>query len=45
MPAAVLSGVFKPGNLETAQSKGLTLFWAHRLDDMLAWISSTRAQA
>jgi XamI restriction endonuclease len=42
VPAAVLSGVFKRANLEDAQARGLTLLWAHRLDDMLAWISRTR---
>jgi XamI restriction endonuclease len=45
VPAAVLSGVFKRANLEDAQARGLTLLWAHRLDDMLSWISSTRAGA
>ena len=42
VPAAVLSGVFKRANLEDAQARGLTLLWAHRLDDLLAWISRTR---
>jgi len=42
VPAAVLAGVFKPGNLETAQSKGLTLFWAHRLGDLVGWVDRTR---
>jgi hypothetical protein len=43
VPAAVLSGVFKRANLEDAQARGLTLLWAHRLDDLLTWISRTRA--
>jgi hypothetical protein len=43
VPAAILSGVFKPGALETAQARGLTLFWAHRLDDLVGWIGRTRA--
>ena len=30
VPAAMLSGVFKRHNLEYAQNRGLTLFWAHR---------------
>ncbi len=34
IPAAVLSGVFKPANLATAQDEGLALFWAFRLDDL-----------
>ena len=43
VPVAVLSGVFKVHNLEQAQTGGLTLFWAHKLDDMRAFIESTRA--
>ncbi len=42
IPAAVLSGVFKLRNLESAQARGLTLFWAHRLDAMTHFIDSTR---
>ena len=42
LPAAVLSGVFKIHNLENAQTRGLTLFWAHRLDAMISFIESTR---
>lgn len=42
VPAAVLSGVFKCANLEAAQARGLTLFWAHRLDDLVGWIGRTR---
>ena len=42
IPAAVLSGVFKIHNLENAQTRGLTLFWAHRLDAMIDFIESTR---
>lgn len=45
VPAAVLSGVFKPGNLASAQARGLTLFWAHRLDDLVEWVRSTRPEA
>lgn len=43
VPAAVLSGVFKPDNLTTAQAKGLTLFWAHRLEDLVGWIDQIRS--
>lgn len=43
VPAAVLSGVFKPDNLGSAQEKGLTLFWAHRLEDLVGWIGRTRS--
>jgi hypothetical protein len=42
VPAAVLSGVFKVHNLESAQSDGLTLFWAHRLQAMVDFIAMTR---
>ena len=42
IPAAVLSGVFKIHNLESAQARGLTLFWAHRLNAMIDFIDSTR---
>lgn len=42
IPAAVLSGVFKIHNLENAQARGLTLFWAHRLDALIDFIDSTR---
>ena len=34
VPAAALSGVFKPANLATAQDEGLALFWAFRLKDL-----------
>lgn len=42
VPAAVLAGVFKRHNLEDAQNDGLTIFWAHDLASMAAWISRTR---
>jgi len=42
VPAAVLSGVYKLHNLMDAQRRGLTLFWAHDLDAMLAWIDQTK---
>lgn len=40
VPAAVLSGVFHAENLAAAQEGGLYLFWAHRLDDLRAFIQS-----
>lgn len=40
VPSAVLSGVFHPSNLETAQEAGLALFWAFRLDDLANFIRS-----
>ncbi len=42
VPAAVLSGVFNFGNLETAQSSGLFLFWGFRLQDLADFIVSTK---
>ena len=42
VPGAVLSGVFKPNNLATAQDEGLALFWLHRLDDLREFIEATR---
>jgi hypothetical protein len=44
VPTAVLSGVYNLRNLEDAQNRGLTLFWAHALDAMLSWIESTRTR-
>lgn len=41
--AAVLSGVYKVRNLENAQARGLTLFWAHDLRSLVRWIDSTKA--
>lgn len=29
-------------NLEEAQSRGLTLFWAHDLKPLIDWVDSTR---
>lgn len=43
VPIAVLSGVFKLSHLVSAQSSGLTLFWAHDLGAMVEWIEATRA--
>lgn len=42
VPAALLSGVFKIHNLESAQTRGLTIFWAHRLDALIGFIEQTR---
>lgn len=42
VPVAVLGGVYKLRNLEQAQDRGLTLYWAHRLDDLTEWVESTR---
>ena len=42
IPTAVLSGVYKLHHLVNAQDHGLTLFWAHDLAQLLAWIERTR---
>lgn len=42
VPAAVLSGVFKVRNLEQAQTRGLTIYWAHDLDRLVEFILATR---
>lgn len=42
VPSAVLSGVYKLHNLEHAQDRGLTLFWAHDLKLLTDWIERTR---
>ena len=42
--AAVLSGVYNNHNLEDAQNRGLTLFWAHDLDSMIEWLLSTKLE-
>jgi len=44
VPAAVLSGVFKPHNLVDAQKQGLTIFWAHDLEKLGQFIESTKPQ-
>lgn len=42
IPAAVLSGVYKLRNLRSAQTRGLTLYWAHKLAALTDWIEATR---
>lgn len=42
VPSAVLSGVYKLHNLEDAQERGLTVFWAHDLNAMTDWILRTK---
>ncbi len=41
VPTAVLSGVYKLRNLTAAQDRGLNLFWAHDLQELIAWIQAT----
>lgn len=40
-PTAVLSGVYNLRNLIEAQDRGLTIYWAHRLTDLVTWINLT----
>ena len=43
LPTAVLSGVYKRHNLEQAQNRGLTLFWAHDLlGPFVAFLAATK---
>jgi hypothetical protein len=42
VPAAMLAGVFKLHNLESAQQAGLTIWWSQDNDTMLNWIERTR---
>ena len=37
---ALLSGVFKLSDLQTAQNRGLYLVWAHDIDGFIDWIKS-----
>ncbi|MGB9163945.1 MAG: XamI family restriction endonuclease [Rhodomicrobium sp.] len=40
IPVALLSGVFDPQDLRSAQDTGLYLVWAHDLDGFVEWIKS-----
>ena len=42
VPAAILAGVYSPGNVVSAQADGLTIFWSHRIDDLGEFVESTR---
>lgn len=42
VPTAVLGGVYKRHNVENAQNRGLTIFWAHRLTDLTDWIEANK---
>lgn len=44
VPTAVLSGLYKLHNLVEAQDRGLALFWAHDLEQLINWITRTRSQ-
>lgn len=40
--SAVLSGVYKLHNLENAQSRGLHIFWAHDIEQLITWIAALK---
>jgi peptidyl-tRNA hydrolase len=42
VPVAVLSGVYKVGHLQSAQDRGLTIYWAQQLNALIDWIGNTR---
>lgn len=42
VPSAVLSGVYKLHNLQDAQDRGLSLFWAHDLDRLVQFVDATK---
>ena len=42
VPVAVLSGVFKLHNIRNAQERGLTIYWAHDLAELVEWIDDAR---
>ena len=42
VPAAALQGVFKATNVESAQDTPVYMFWGHRLNDLTAFIQSTK---
>jgi hypothetical protein len=43
VPTTVLSGVYNLRNLEDAQERGLTIFWAHSLNPLTEWITRTKS--
>lgn len=45
VPVAVLSGVYSVANMRDAQSRGLTLFWAHDLKPLIDFVNSTKPVA
>jgi XamI restriction endonuclease len=45
VPAAVISGVYHPPNLLSAQRDGLTIWWSHDIDQMITWIDQARPGA
>lgn len=45
VPAAVIGGVFKCQYLEDAQNRGLTIYWAHDLKQLTAWLDRVRSES
>lgn len=43
VPVSVISGVFKREYLESAQGRGLTIYWSHRLDELTNWMDRVQA--
>lgn len=41
VPVAILSGVYKLHNIQSAQERGLTVYWAHDLKQLLDWIEAS----
>ena len=44
VPCAMLAGVFGLRHLKGSQERGLTLFWSHSLQEMVAFIEATRSE-
>lgn len=45
VPSAVLAGVFNVKNLVSAQTDGLTIFWAHHLEALTDFVEQTKQTA
>jgi hypothetical protein len=41
VPVAILSGVYKLHNIKSAQDRGLIIYWAHDLNQLLDWIDAS----
>ena len=42
VPVGVLSGVFKLHNVKNALERGITIYWAHDLAELVEWIEDAR---
>lgn len=45
VPVAVIGGVFNAANLDAAQDEGLAIIWSHRLEDLAAFVESSRSSS